>query len=202
MQKQRLGLAILLLSLIATGCTSAVQTAPPNTAGATTNPYEYRIGPEDVLTVSVWKNPELSGTVAVRPDGMITLPLLNDVKASGATPEELRDSLTEKFQAYVNNAEVSVIVKEVHSQKVSVLGQVTTPARYKFNAGLTVLDAIAMAGGLTPFAARKRIAVIRKGPNGELRLPFNYNEAADSLGRIGNFEVYPGDIIMVPKSGF
>ena len=196
MYKRLMSIAMFILILIVTGCRAPTEPVLPDAPAV----YEYRIGPEDVLTISVWKNPELSGTVAVRPDGMISLPLLNDVEVAGATPEQLRDTLKEKLTAFVNNVEVSVIVKEIHSQKVSVLGQVSSPARYEFNSRMTVLDAIAMAGGLTPYAARKRIVILRKGQDGEplQRLPFNYDEAADSNGAVGNFEVQPGDIVMVP----
>ncbi len=164
----------------------------------------YRIGPEDKLTISVWKNEELSQTVVVRPDGMITLPLLNDVKAAGLTPAALREMLIERLQAYMNNVELSVIINEIHSLKYAVLGEVSNPARYEYKSRLTVLEAIASAGGLKPFASRKRIVILRQIDGGDAvqRIPFNYDQAAASDGTEGNPELQPGDIIMVPASVF
>ncbi len=133
---------------------------------------------------------------------MISLPLLNDVQAVGYTPAQLRDTLTERLAAYVNNVEVSVIVTEVRSLKISVLGQVSSPARYEFKSRLTVLDAIAMAGGLTPFAARKRIVILRKDGDSIQRLPFNYDQVTASQDMLGNFAVQPDDIVMVPRATF
>ncbi len=195
--------AFIVIWLHAAGCT--LSTTPP-VADSTPPPAPstYRIGPEDKVSISVWKNDDISQTVVVRPDGMITLPLLNDVKAAGLTPEELRDMLTTRLQDYINNVELSVIVNEIHSLKYSVLGEVSNPARYEFKSRLTVLEAIASAGGLKPFAARKRIVILRQidGDEAVQRIPFNYDQAAASNGAEGNPELYPGDIVMVPASAF
>ncbi len=181
------------------GCTPATDlTAPPPSA------YVYRIGPEDQLTISVWKNEDISRTVVVRPDGMISLPLLNDVQAAGLTPEELRQTLAEGLQEYINNVELSVIVNAIHSLKFSVLGEVASPARYEYKSRLTVLEAIALAGGLRPFAARKRIVILRQtdGDDTVRHIPFDYDRAAASNGTVGNPALLPGDIVMVPASSF
>src|SRR5438270_1483316 len=122
---------------------------------------EYRIGIEDVLDIAVWNVAELQKTVPVRPDGKISLPLVNDVVAAGLTPMELRDQLTKKIAVYVQNPDVSVVVREIRSQKVSVLGQVKAPGRYDVKGPSTVLDALALAGGLTDFAARRRSTILR-----------------------------------------
>ncbi len=122
------------------------------------------IGPEDVLDIAVWDNPAVSRTVPVRPDGKISLPLLNDVKAAGLTPSQLRQALTKALVSYMPTPSVSVIVREVHSYKVTVIGEVRTPGRYELKSQATVLDMLAMAGGLSEFAERGRIVVLR--PNG------------------------------------
>ncbi len=170
---------------------------------------EYRIGPEDVLQISVWKNDTMSRAVPVRPDGKISLPLLNDVQAAGLTPLELRDVLTQKLADYMPNPEVSVIVTEVRSFKVSVLGEVLHPARYELKSWSTVLDALALAGGFTPFAARSRIVILRPDGNTVTRIPFNYDKLVSKEGWLdrifnlgsdahANFYLQNGDIVLVP----
>ncbi len=170
---------------------------------------EYRIGPEDMLQISVWKNEAVSRTVPVRPDGKISLPLLNDVQAAGLTALELRDVLTQKLTEYMPTPEVSVIVTEVRSFKVSVLGEILKPGRYELKSWSTVLDALALAGGFTPFAARSRIIILRPDGNTVKRIPFNYNKLTSNEGLLdrmlnfggespGNFYLQNGDIVLVP----
>ncbi len=156
----------------------------------------YRIGAEDVLHISVWKNEAMSRTVPVRPDGKISLPLVNDVTAAGLTPLELRDVLTKKLTEYIPNPEVSVIVTEVRSFKVSVIGEVTKPARLELKGATTVLDALALAGGFTQFASRQRIVVLRADGKSMKRVPFNYSKVIAAEQE--NFYLEPGDIVLVP----
>jgi polysaccharide export outer membrane protein len=158
---------------------------------------DYKIGPEDVLDISVWKNPELSRTVPVRPDGKISLPLVNDIQAAGLSPSRLREELTRRLSEYVPSPEVAVIVREVHSAKVAVVGAVRTPGRYDVRSPATVLELIALAQGFTDFAARDRIVVLRRAGRGTTRIPFNYRSIADGSEQ-DNFFVQPGDIIVVP----
>lgn len=158
---------------------------------------DYQIGPEDVLDISVWKNPELSRTVPVRPDGKVSLPLVNDIHAAGLTPSALREELTRRLAEYVPSPEVAVIVREVHSAKVSVVGAVRTPGRYDVRSPATVLELIALAQGFTDFASRDRIVVLRQNGNTPTRIPFNYRKIADGTEQ-ENFFVQPGDIIVVP----
>ena len=158
---------------------------------------EYRIGPEDVLDISVWKNAELTRTVAVRPDGRISVPLLNDIQAANMTPMQLRDVLAKGYSKYVSDAEVSVIVREIHSFKVSVVGLVKNPGRYELRSQATVLEALALAGGLTEFAKKDRIVVFRNDGRRWLRIAFDYNQAIyDNAEQ--NFQLRPGDIVIVP----
>ncbi len=157
----------------------------------------FLIGPEDILDVQVWKNAELSRTVPVRPDGKVSLPLVNDIQAAGLTPTKLREQLTTRLAEFVESPEVSVIVREVHSVKVAVVGSVRMPGRYEVKSPATVLELIAQAQGLTEFAARDHIVVIRQAEGGTTtRVPFNYRKAAES--EKDNFFVRAGDIIFVP----
>jgi polysaccharide export outer membrane protein len=159
---------------------------------------EYLIGPEDVLDISVWKNPELSRKVPVRPDGKLSLPLVNDIQAAGLTPSELRTQLAARLGEFVPSPEVSIIVQEVHSLKVAVVGSVKTPGRFELKSPATVLECLALAQGFTEFAARDRIVVLRQNGSGATeRIPFNYRKIADSSDQ-ENFFVRPGDIIVVP----
>jgi len=157
---------------------------------------DYKIGPEDVLDISVWKNPELSRTVPVRPDGKVSLPLVNDIQAAGLTPSRLRQELTRRLSEYVPSPEVAVIVREVHSGKVSVVGQVRSPGRYEVRSPATVLELIALAQGFTDFAVRDRIVVLRQNAT-PARITFNYRKITDGTEQ-DNFLVQPGDIIVVP----
>jgi polysaccharide export outer membrane protein len=156
----------------------------------------YQIGPEDVLDISVWKNPELSRTMPVRPDGKVSLPLVNDIQAAGLTPSDLRDQVTARLAEFVPAPEVSVIVREVHSRKVAVVGAVKTPGRYELKSPMTVLEVLALAQGLTDFASRDKIVVLRQNGQKTERIPFNYRKIADSDQ--DNFLVRPGDIVVVP----
>lgn len=157
----------------------------------------YRIGPEDVLDISVWKNLELTRRVPVRPDGMISLPLVNDVRAAGLTPSELRDTLTRQLEAYMPSPQVAVTVAEVRSFKVSVLGEVPFAGRHVLQSRATVLDALALSGGLKDFAARSRIVVLRSNGKGMQQIPFDYNKVVSGDGA-QNIFLRPGDIILVP----
>jgi polysaccharide export outer membrane protein len=198
----------------ATATSGTAVTAPPSAETPTSTPpsnaktaaaaatvidtsKDYRIGPEDVLDVLVWKQENLSRTVPVRPDGKVSLPLVNDIVAAGLTPSELRQQITERLTEYVPSPEVSVIVKEVHSVKVAVLGAVKMPGHYEVKSPATVLELIARAQGLTEFANRDRIVVLRQNSNGSTRVPFNYRKVADGSEQ-DNFFVRAGDIIVVP----
>lgn len=164
-------------------------------------PAHYVIGPEDVLDVAVWNNDKITRTVPVRPDGKISLPLVNDVQAAGLTPMQLRDALTAALTAYMPSPAVSVIVREIHSFKVTVLGKVKTPGRYELKDRATVLDVLALAGGPNEFADRGRIVVLRQEGDTTRHIPFAYDKLASRDGakaEARNFCVQPGDIILVP----
>jgi polysaccharide export outer membrane protein len=178
--------------------TAAAAAAPaPMPATSVGDAGNFQIGPEDVLDIQVWKNDDLSRVVPVRPDGRISLPLVNDIMAAGLTPTELRAQITERLAPFVPSAEVSVIVREVHSFKVSIVGAVRMPGTYEVKSTATVLDIIARAQGLTEFARRDRI-VVHRGNGGATttQLPFDYERVAE--GKDENLIVHRGDIIVVP----
>jgi polysaccharide biosynthesis/export protein len=170
---------------------TTIQTAILNNAN------DYKIGPEDLLDISVWKNPELSRTVPVRPDGKVSLPLVNDIQAAGLTPTALRQQLIDRLAEFIPAPEVAVIVREVHSMKVAVVGSVKTPGRYELKSAATVLEMIALAQGFTDFAARDRVLVLRQENGQTRRIPFNYRKVAAG-DEHANLAVQPGDIIVVP----
>ena len=157
---------------------------------------EFRIGPEDILDIQVWKNEELSRVVPVRPDGKISLPLVNDIQAAGLTATQLREQVTQRLAEYVPSPEVSVMVREVHSPKAAVVGNVRMPGHYEMKSPATVLELIARAQGLTEFADRGRIVILRNTGGTQTRIPFNYSKVASSEQE--NFYVRPGDVIVVP----
>lgn len=159
---------------------------------------DYRIGAEDIIQISVFSNEALSRTVPVRPDGMITLPLLNDVKAAGLTPMELRDTLMKKFVEFVPSPEVAVIVTEVKSFMISVIGQVAKPGRYDLRSSATIVDALAMAGGFKEFAGRSKVVVLRSEGGASKRIPFDYDKMGAVKAAQENFALRPGDIVIVP----
>jgi polysaccharide export outer membrane protein len=177
---------------------AAAEPAPaPAIATVAVNPGDYRIGPEDVLDIQVWKNPDLSrDRVPVRPDGKMSLPLVNDIEVAGLTAEQLRAQLTQRLVKFIQAPEVSVIVREVHSIKVSVHGNVNMAGQYEVRSEATVLDMISRAQGFNTFADKGSIWVVRRLGGKEERLEFNYGDA--TRGKPGaNFLVKPGDVIIV-----
>jgi len=157
---------------------------------------KYRIGPEDVLHVSVWDNKELTLDVVVRPDGKISMPLVQDVQAEGLTAVELSDLLGQKLTAFINDPQVSVIVTQVNAPKIFVMGNVAKPGPYPLRSTMSILQALSLAGGFTPFASLRSIKVVRDtGGKQEVR-KVNYYDMIDN-GE-GNYLLKPGDTIVVP----
>jgi polysaccharide export outer membrane protein len=167
-------------------------------AGTEVPPATYSIGPEDVLEISVYGEDGLARIVPVRPDGKISLPLVSDVQAAGLTPTALRDVLVERLSTYISQPQVSVIVREVHSFKVAVLGEVRTPGRYELKSRATVLDLLAQAGGFSEFASKSRILILRADGDTLRRIPFDYDDLVSSDGTKQNVYVHPGDTVVVP----
>jgi polysaccharide biosynthesis/export protein len=171
---------------------------PPAAPAAATHDADYIIGPEDVLNVNVWKEAEMSATVPVRPDGKISLPLLNDVQASGLTATQLAEQVTDKLKKYVEQPRVTVVVTQVNSRRYFVLGEVTKAGAYPLVTNMTVLQALSSAGGFTQFANAKNIYVLRVENGKQNRLPFNYREVVKGRNSEQNILLKPGDTIVVP----
>ena len=162
---------------------------------------DYIIGPEDVLEISVWRNQDLSKVVAVRPDGRISLPLIGDVGAVGKTPSELTEEISEKLKEYKENPSVSIIVQQVNSYAVFVLGEVAKPGKYPLKTKTTLLQGITIAGGFTEVAARNKVVIFRFGENGEgeQKIRASYDDIVLRDGVEQNIELKPGDTIVVPS---
>jgi len=157
---------------------------------------DYRLGAGDKIRIEVYKDTQLSQAVQVRPDGKITLPLVGDILATGKTPLELRDTITTALKEYMTNPVVSVIVVEAIASTAYVLGEVAHPGAVTLQGPVTVLQAIAMAGGLKDFADSKNIRILRKGPVGIQTIAFNYKDAVKGVG--GQVYLRPGDTVIVP----
>jgi polysaccharide export outer membrane protein len=162
-------------------------------------PESYIIGAEDVIDVYVWKEPDMSKTVPVRPDGMISLPLVGEIKAAGYTPVQLQDVLGDAMKKYVSDPQVTVVVEKVASLNFNIVGEVNHPGYFPLTRRMTVLDAIALAGGFKDFAKTKKIYVLRTAANGtQERLPFNYKQVIKGENPQQNIDLQPRDTIVVP----
>jgi polysaccharide export outer membrane protein len=160
---------------------------------------DYEIGAEDILEITVWKQTELSGRVPVRPDGKISMPLIGEVEAAGLTPPKLADVITEKLKTYVTKPQVNVMVQEVKSQFVNIVGEVGKPGRYELTQPMTILDAITSAGGPSQFAKLKRIYVLRPQSNGaQQTLFFDYKAVIKGRKLEENVYLRRGDTLVIP----
>ena len=158
----------------------------------------YKIGPQDVLRIDVWKEAEISRSVPVRPDGKISLPLLNDVQAAGLTAMELANNITEGLKKFITSPQVTVSVTEINSRRVYVTGEVTKPGAFALLPNMTVLQAVTSASGFTQFARTKKIYVLRNEGGKQVKYPFNYNEVVSGKRPEDNITLQPGDTIVVP----
>src|SRR5215471_10190431 len=210
--KNTLG-ALLLALLVSASIAAWAQSIPANlknsasssrsnsatTSRDTTVADDYVIGSDDVLAINVWKEPDLSRTVPVRPDGKITLPLVGDITASGSTPKQLQSNLEQDLAKYISKPAVTVIVQEPKSHKFNIVGQVQKPGSYLLTTPMTVLDAIALAGGFRDWAKVKSIYVLRAGANGaRTKLAFNYKKVIKGQSNEQNIQLQTGDTIVIP----
>lgn len=175
----------------------AAPAQPAETSNVSVAGPEYVIGPEDVLHVAVWKESDLTATLPVRPDGKISLPLLNDVQAAGMTPMQLADSLTEKLKKYVASPRVTVVVTAINSKRIYMTGEVSHPGAMPMLPNMTVLQALANAG-LTQFANTKKIYVLRMQNGKQEKLPVDYRKLLKGEKIEQNYLLQPGDTIVVP----
>ena len=162
-------------------------------------PPNYLIGTDDVLSVVFWRDKDMSADVVVRPDGKISLPLVNEMQAGGLTPAQLRDAIETRAKQYVEDPAVTVVVKQVNSRKLFITGQVEKPGSYQMTGATTVLQLISMAGGLREFADGRRIEIMRTGKGGkQTGFVFNYRQVSEGKNLAQNIELQPGDTVVVP----
>lgn len=206
MLKTRLGIVVLAMTMAAFGQQQAppqqqptpATDAKPEPPAVSQGGEDFVIGTEDILAINVWREPEMSRVVPVRPDGKISLPLIGEFEAAGSTARQLEAKLAKKLETIVNNPQVTVIVQEIRSQKYSIMGEVNRPGSFMMTPQMTVLDAIAVAGGLRDFAKAKKMYILRRGPNNTTtKIPVNYKEIMNgSSGQ--NIVLQARDTIVVP----
>jgi polysaccharide export outer membrane protein len=164
-----------------------------------TNDADYVIGPEDVLAITVWKEPEVSAAqLPVRPDGKVSLPLINDVQAAGMTPMQLSGQITEQLKKYLSDPRVTVVVTAINSRRVYIVGQVQRPGAFPLLPEMTVLQALSSAGGLSQYANSSKIYVLRNQSGTQTKLAFNYKDVIRGQKPEQNIALKPGDTIVVP----
>ena len=181
----------------ASSATPSDYARPSNDAQPANVPSDYVIGADDTLHISVWKEPDLTETLPVRPDGKISMPLLNDITAAGLTPLQLRDQISEKLKKYVSDPRVTVVVTGMNSQRIFVTGEVVHTGPIPLLPHMTVLQALAQAG-FTQFANPKAIYLLRTDNGKQAKMPFNYKEVVKGRRPEQNIELKPGDTIVVP----
>jgi len=182
---------------------ASTQKAGAPTAGitaqqVTANDTEYKIGAQDLLRIDVWKEDQLTRTVPVRPDGKVTLPLLNDVQAAGLTPMQLAGVISEGLKKYVNNPQVTVTITEINSRRIYVTGEVARAGAFPLLPNMTVLQALSSSGGFSQFARLKNIYVLRVEDGKQVKHPFNYKEVVKGKNPEQNILLEPSDVIVVP----
>ena len=161
-------------------------------------PSDYVIGADDVLGIVYWRDKEMSTDARVRPDGRIAIPLINEVMASGLTPEQLQKKITEESKKYMEDASITIVVKEINSLKVFITGEVGKPGPYPLTSATTVIQLISLAGGLREYANSKNILIMRNEGGKQISLKFNYREVAAGKKLQQNIELKPGDTVVVP----
>jgi polysaccharide biosynthesis/export protein len=174
---------------------------PAATDPSAAKPHDdsFVIGNDDVLAINVWKEPDISRSIPVRSDGKISLPLVGEVQAAGQTPLKLEQDIASKLKNYISEPEVTVMVQQINSQKFNILGQVVRPGTYVIANSVTVLDAIALAGGFRDFAKQKSIYILRQSSDGgQTRIPFNYKDVVNGKNTSQNIRLQPRDTIVVP----
>ena len=194
-------LAIVLVFLVSAVCLAAQEPSKktePSTTPAAETSASYKIGPQDVLRIDVWKEPDISRTIPVRPDGKISLPLLNDVQAAGLTSMELAGVIREGLTKYITNPQVTVTVSEINSRRVYCTGEVLKPGALSLLPNMTALQAISSCGGFTQFARIKGIYILRVENGKQVQHPFNYKDVVKGKRPEDNILLQPGDVIVVP----
>jgi len=189
--------SVLLFTIFASGVAAAEEEVAVDSSLVGGAPA-YRIGPEDVLEIFVWKEPDLQREVLVRPDGGISFPLAGDLEAAGKTPVEVQEELTRRLQKYIPDAVVTVTVTKVAGYRIFVIGKVNNPGQYVVGRYVNVLQALTLAGGLTPYASENKIKVVRKKGDGEITFPFHYSAVKKGERLEENILLQSGDVVVVP----
>ena len=201
-------LTAMLIVLVSTGCGSSGSSLPApsaNTGQTISVPENYQIGPGDTLEIFVWRNPEISTTVSVRPDGKISTPLVEDLVAVGKTPSELARDMEALLSVYIKAPSVNVIVSGfvgVLDEQIRVVGQAANPQAVPYQEGMTVLDVLIAVGGLGEFAAGNRAKLIRKTENGSIEYKLRLNDLLNKGEIEHNVDIEPGDVLIIPESYF
>ena len=195
-------IVVVVFWVAASGCAPAISplTEAQAVAAQVIPPEQekYLLGPEDTIEISVWKEPELTKQLVVRPDGKITYPLIGEVKVAGLTVKELQKEVSKGLEKYVTDANVTVILLKAQHYKIYVTGKVNKPADFIVGQPTTVMQAISMAGGLTPFASPGSIVILRRVGNKDEAYSFNYNHVARGQSLEQNRTLLPGDVVVVP----
>lgn len=196
----RLRASLCALALLACSAPLFAANPPPAPAAANAGPptETYTVKPGDVLSVAVWKEPDLQGPVLVRPDGTFSFPLAGQIDARGRSVLELQQMLTEKLKKYISDPVVTVSISEVKGNKVYVLGQVNKPGEFIVNPRVDVMQALSMAGGTTAYAALGDIVILRRSESGQQSLPFHYADVARGRNLQQNIMLQAGDVVVVP----
>lgn len=177
---------------------ASVPTAAAPRATDPVVPSGYVIGTDDVLSIVFWKDKDMSADAQVRPDGRIALPLINEVQASGLTPDQLREKIVEESKKYMEDASVTVVVRQINSRRAFITGEINKPGPYPLTSPTTVVQLIAMAGGLREYANGKKIVIMRTEGGRQVSLPFNYKDVTNGKNLKQNIELKPGDTVVVP----
>ncbi len=202
----------LVVAVLAAGCANAARGVAPAASTAVPAPAtvanarapkeagggSYEIGPEDLLEISVWREKDLQREVLVRPDGWLTFPLVGNIRAAGKTPQELQAEITARLRKYIPDPVVTVTLRKVQGLKIFVIGKVGKPGEYVVGRYVDVLQALTLAGGLTPFAKEDDIKILRKEGGRERVIPFDYNQVKRGRNLEQNIRLQAGDVIMVP----
>ncbi len=174
------------------------QAAPKPVSGVAANDTTYVIGTEDVIAIGVWKEPDFSVTLPVRPDGKVSLPLVGDVPAAGETPAHLSEDIVTALKKYLEAPRVTVTVTSIGSRNYFVLGEVGHPGKFPLQGDMSALQALSAAGGLTQYANRKKIYILRNEGQHQTRIPFNYKAALNGDAAASNLMIKPNDTIVIP----
>lgn len=199
-------IACIVCAIVAMAASADAQTPTPAaaTAAAAPRPTDpvvppgYVIGTDDLLSIVYWKDKDMSADAQVRPDGRIALPLINEVVAAGLTPDQLREKLSEESKKYMEDANITVVVRQINSRRVFITGEVNKPGPYPLTASTSVMQLIAMAGGLREYANSKKIIIMRTEKGRPISLAFNYRDVTAGKKLEQNVELKPGDTVVVP----